>query len=142
MNLTYLSGVSDGYLNSQFDPSLECNGVNVSSTHSVTVAERMAYDPAVRFPVIDVITFWPNRSLPNGLQSYDTRWPEDVLVEVVCMRPDEEIAKGSETPPEAFEILGRHDISFPTGSSANALRLGHGALGKMSAIVMGVVLVM
>jgi hypothetical protein len=141
MNLTYLSGVSDGYLNSQFDPSLECNGVNVSSTHSVTVAERMAYDAAVRFPVIDVITFWPNRSLPNGLQSYDTRWPTDVLVEVVCMRPDTDIAEGSETPPSATEILARDNVTFPTASGASKFGLGHGVLGMMSAIVMGVMLV-
>lgn len=41
MNLMYLSGASEGHLNSEFDPSLKCNDVNISSTHTVTVADRM-----------------------------------------------------------------------------------------------------
>lgn len=139
MNLTYLDGLTEGYRNSQFDSSLGCNKVNVSSTHILPVAERMDYDAAVRFPVIDVITFWPNRS--NGMQAYDTRWPDNVHVEVVCMRPDANITEGSATPPRGSDMLARSNVAFSVSSGASALDLGYGLFGIISAVVMGIMVV-
>jgi hypothetical protein len=136
MKLDYFNGMEAGYPNSRFDPSLECNGVNVSSTHILTVTDRISYDLAVRFPVVDVITFFPNRS--SGSQDYLDNWKDDVRVEMVCMRPSE-IVDGSRTPPTGSEILSNTSIKFPGTSRANTVT--YGVLGWMSAVVMGIMVV-
>jgi hypothetical protein len=137
MNLTYFSGIQNGYSNSRFDPSLECNSVNASSTHILTVTDRIDYDPAVRFPVIDVITFFPNRS--SGSQNYMDSWKDDVRVEMVCMRPSD-VVEGSRIPPTASEILSNKSIQFPGTSLASTVTCG--VLGWVSAVVMGIMIIL
>jgi hypothetical protein len=137
MNNAYFDGGENGYSNSRFDPSLECNSVNASSTHILTVTDRMSYDPAVRFPVIDIITFWPNRS--SGLQTYSTSWMKDVQVELVCMRPTS-VAEGSTIPPTEWDLLNNKSINFPEPSSASSVT--YGMLGWISAAVTGVILML
>jgi hypothetical protein len=138
MNNTYVDGVKMNNLNSDFSPDTECNGVNASSTHTLTVSQRMAYDDAVRFPVIDVISFWPNRS--SGFQSYNTAWVSDVRVEVLCMRPDEMIAEGSSVPPSGQDLLKVEGARFPTANGA--ITLERGTLGWLGAVVVGVMLML
>jgi hypothetical protein len=85
-------------------------------------------------PVIDVISFWPNRS-----ESTSSWGPDDDRVELVCMKADQEIVQASTVPPSAQELLKKEDARFPTGSGA--AKLGYGMLGWISAIVVGVTLV-
>jgi hypothetical protein len=138
MNLTYFDGVEENNPNSRFNSSLECNGVNASSTHTLNVAHHMLYENAVRFPVIDVIYFWPNRS--GVRDGFETTGERDVRVEVVCMRPDAKIEDGSRTPPTGRELLSSEQASFPKENDATTLR--YGVLGWMSAAVMGVMLLL
>jgi hypothetical protein len=138
MNTTYFNGVKENNPNSRFDPSLECNGINASSTHSLSVAGAMSYDNAVRFPVLDVIYFWPNRS--SLKETWTNTQETDVRVEVVCMRPDEKIEPGSRIPPSGKDLIGDEKAKFPTASGATALT--YGILGWVSAAVMGVMLLL
>jgi hypothetical protein len=141
--LTYFNTRASGYPNSQFDPSLKCNGVNASSTHMQTVTEGMNYGPAVQFPIVDIITFWPNRL--DGLENYRSFWSADVHVEVVCMRPTT-VADGSTKPPSPQELLNDESANFPRNQtetkSSGAKSVTHGALGLMSACIMGVMLLL
>jgi hypothetical protein len=138
MNNTYVDGGKRNNPNSNFSADTECNGVNASSTHTLTVSQRMAYEDAVRFPVVDVITFWPNRS--SGFQTYDTTWIQDVRLEVLCMRPDEMIVEGSSVPPSGQDLLKAEGAKFPTANGAVALN--QGLLGWVGAAVMGVMLLL
>jgi hypothetical protein len=133
MNTTFFDGITANNSNANFAPDLECNGINASSTHSLTVSERMAYDDAVRFPVIDVISFFPNRS--SGLGSYVSGWFDDVQIEIVCMKADGEIVEGSAVPPSGKELLDRPGMRFPTANGAGTL--GVGILWWISALVVG-----
>jgi hypothetical protein len=84
------------------DTSLECNGVNVTNTHALDrTIQTSYYDPNIRFPIIDIITFWPNRS---DTSVYVSTWAQDVHVEVACLRPDQ-VAQGSVVPPSGDELL-------------------------------------
>jgi hypothetical protein len=84
------------------DASLECNGVNVPTTHALDrTIQTSYYDPTIRFPVIDIITFWPNRC--DTLVYVSTR-AQDVHVEVACLRPDQ-VAQGSVVPPPGEALL-------------------------------------
>jgi hypothetical protein len=138
MNMTYFDGIEENNSNSRFNSSLECNGINASSTHTLDVAYRMSYENAVRFPVIDVIYFWPNRT--NVTDGWEQTRQQDVRVEVVCMRPDAKIEDGSRTPPTGRELLGAEQAKFPKENDATTLR--YGVLGWMSAAVMGVMLLL
>ncbi|KAH7413648.1 hypothetical protein DE146DRAFT_761934 [Phaeosphaeria sp. MPI-PUGE-AT-0046c] len=143
MNLTYLNGINGrdainrGNNNSAFDPSLTCNDVNISSSHSVEIAEYMSYEAAVRFPTIDLITFWPNRT--SGLSYYVSNWWEDVHVELVCMRPDSHITEWSDTPASGSELLSREEATFPTPNSASTL--SSGVLVWISAAIMALMII-
>jgi len=118
------------------NPSLECDGVNVSSTHAFVPGNGMSYDAAVRFPLVDIINFWPNRTSGSYLEP---GWAEDVHVEVVCLRPDQ-VAEGSRVPPTGREILDAENARFPTASSAVTLK--YGVFGWMSAAVTSIMLVL
>jgi hypothetical protein len=140
MNLTYLDNIRYSTPNSEFDPSLECKGTNMSSTHSVPMMEWMKdYDNAVRMPVIDIITFWPN--LTSGLGVYFDGYEKHVHVELVCMRPDANIAEGSDTPPSGSEMLNDDRASFAYRSESGASPLNPGMLGWVIAVIMIIVLV-
>lgn len=138
MNTTYFNNETAGNLNANFPADLECNGINVSATHSVPVSDRMAYEDAVRFPVVDIISFFPNRS--SGLALYMNGWENDVQIEIVCMKADGEIREGSEVPPTGAELLEREGAKFPTASGAYALRMG--IFGWMSIVAVGVMVVL
>ncbi|KAF2826960.1 hypothetical protein CC86DRAFT_455552 [Ophiobolus disseminans] len=116
------------------DPSLECDGVNLSKTHAFTAGQGMSYDAAVRFPLIDIITFWPNRT---SRTTYYTGWYDDVHVELVCLRP-EQIAQGSRTPPSGKDLLNAEGVKFPVGSGAAAVSIG--ALTWLSAAVVSIMM--
>lgn len=122
MNTTFFDGVTANNSNADFPPDLECNGINASSTHAVLVAETMAYEDAVRFPVIDVISFFPNRS--SGLGTYVSGWFDDVQIEIVCMKADANIVEGSTIPPSGKELLDRPGMKFPTANGAETLCVG------------------
>ncbi|EAT81679.2 hypothetical protein SNOG_11180 [Parastagonospora nodorum SN15] len=139
MNLTFLDSAESGrgIPNSRFSPDTECSSVNASSTHILTGTDRsLYYDQAVRMPLIDVVTFWPNRSSgPRPGYSSD-----DVRFEVFCLRPDDDIEDGSAVPMGAADLLREKDAKFPIGSGAVALK--QGVLGWMGVAVMGIMLVL
>jgi len=139
MNLTYLDSVESGrgIPNSRFSPDTECSSVNASSTHILRGTDRsLYYDQAVRMPLIDVVMFWPNRSMgPRPGYSSD-----DVRFEVFCLRPDDEFEDGSAVPASAADLLRKEDARFPLGSGAIVLR--QGVLGWMGVAVMGIMLVL
>lgn len=143
MNLTYLDNISErgqSYPNSEFDPSLECKGINMSSTHSVPMQAWMKdYENAVRMPVIDIITFWPN--LTAGLGRHFSGYEDHVHVELVCMRPDANIAEGSEIPPSGIEMLNDDVATFAYRSESGVSALAPGVLGCMSAAIMIIIFV-
>jgi hypothetical protein len=135
----------------RFDPSTNCDGLNVSSNHAwVPVpgsasVKAVSYDASIRFPLVDAITFWPNRS--NGFQSYSTIWINDVQVRLVCLRPDQ-VVQGSEVPPSGEELLNRQSARFRniTGedvlSAADKVIMRHGALAWVSTVVLGMILIL
>ncbi|KAH4033734.1 hypothetical protein HBI81_154480 [Parastagonospora nodorum] len=139
MNLTFLDSAESGrgIPNSRFSPDTECSSVNASSTHILTGTDRsLYYDQAVRMPLIDVVTFWPNRSSgPRPGYSSD-----DVRFEVFCLRPDDDIEDGSAVPMGAADLLREKDAKFPIGSGAVSLK--QGVLGWMGVAVMGIMLVL
>jgi hypothetical protein len=84
------------------DTSLECSGVNVHNTHALDrTIQSSYYDPTIRFPIIDIITFWPKRS---DTSVHASEWAHDVHVAVACLRPDQ-VAQGSVVPPSGEELL-------------------------------------
>jgi hypothetical protein len=137
MNVTrYITNqrANNSTFNTLPDPSLECNGVNVSSTHLLTLNSGMDYSVAVRFPLVDIITFWPNRT---NMQVYNTAWVQDVHVEIVCMRPDQ-IVQGSVVPPMGEELLSGSGKEFlPTGGTHS---MNYAMLGWISVCAMGIML--
>jgi hypothetical protein len=147
MNVTYdlssLNGSSSRNTNIRFDPSVECDGLNASSTHGLHATPKfsntgLSYNEAIRFPLLDIITFWPNR--PMSPYKF-TGSRDDVRVEVVCMRPDQ-VAQGSKVPPSGEELLKKGTrFNNVTGedalSAANVVPLGHGMLVWMSTVAMG-----
>lgn len=139
MNLTYLDSVESGrgIPNSRFSPNSECSSVNTSSMHILRGTDRsLYYDQAVRMPLIDVVTFWPNRS--SGPQpGYSS---DDVRFEVFCLRPDDDFEDGSAVPANAADLLRKEDAKFPLGSGAVVLK--QGVLGWMAVVVMGIMLVL
>jgi hypothetical protein len=141
MYLDNFNTVANGYPSSHFDPSLECNGVNASSTHIATVTDGMNYGPAVQFPVVDIITFWPNR-LTAGMENYTSYWDGDVRVEIVCMRSTT-VADGSTKPPSVSELLNDKNAVFPknqtTPESSGAESVTNEIQRWMSAVVMALV---
>lgn len=96
------------FKNSVFDAKLECDGLYPHRTRSVAEFSLKEYDIAVRFPVVEVLTFWPNRSDPSA---YTASWRDDVHVEVLCLRPDQ-IKDGSVVPPSGEELLMRPSAGF------------------------------
>jgi hypothetical protein len=141
--LTYFNTRSSGYHNSQFDPSLKCNGANASSTHMQTVTEGMKCGPAVQFPIVNIITLWPSRL--DGLENYRSFWSADVHVEVLCMRPTT-VADGSTQPPSPQELLNDESAEFLRNQtepkSSGGKSVTHGALALMSACIIGVMLLL
>lgn len=118
-------------------PSLDCDGVTASTTHRITLGPRTEYDRAVRFPMVDIVTFWPNRSEKG---EYNAEWMNNVAAEVLCLKPDN-IAEGSRIPPDGKAMLDADDVgnTFPTG--AGVVMRG-GVLGWVSAVVVGSMLVL
>jgi hypothetical protein len=101
------------------DTSLECNGVNVTNTHALDrTIQTSYYDPTIRFPIIDIITFWPNRS---DTSVYVSTWAQDVHVEVACLRPDQ-VAQGSAVPPPGKALL--EDATFAVESGVGKVGIG------------------
>lgn len=119
----------------QLDPSLECDGLNASNTHSLLLSGDVSYDHAVRFPLIDIIAFWPNRT---SRTSYYTGWSEDVHVEVVCLRPDS-VSRESRLPPSGENLINAEGAKFPTSEAA---KLSYSSLGWLGTAVIGIMLAM
>lgn len=117
------------------NPELRCNGLNVSSTHSISPFVSLPYDQTVRFPTIDIVTFWPNRT---DMQRYSTIWKEDVHVEVFCLRP-QQIADDSTAPSSGQDLLNRQGVTFPAASGASAVGV---SLGFVVLMVVGVMVIL
>jgi hypothetical protein len=141
MNLTrdisYMTNGRRSNATVQLNPSLECDGLNVSTTHGIARIGNTDYDHAVRFPLIDIITFWPNRTSKSKV-AWASDWWEDVHVEVVCLRPDT-IAKDSRVPPSAGELMTAEGARFPT---SGAVAWTRGSLGWLSMAILGFMLEM
>jgi hypothetical protein len=127
----------------RFDPSIKCDGVNASSSHFWEGSSLMYYDTAVRFPLVDIMTFWPIRAI--GLTSMSTSWIKDVRVAVVCMRPDN-VAQGSQVPPSGEELLNKVGTKFQNITGVDALSAAdmvtprHGVWVWASAMAIGIIL--
>jgi hypothetical protein len=137
MDLKYVNYELGGtsHPNSNFSADTECSGVNASSTHILKVTDQgMTYDDAI----IDVVSFWPNRS--TGIQFARNGWINDVRVEVFCLRSDEAISEGSTTPASGADLLKADSVKFPLSSGAIALRSG--MLRWFAATVMGIMFVL
>jgi hypothetical protein len=96
----------------------------------------MTYADALRMPVIDVISFWPNRS--TGLSSSVPSWINDTRVEVFCLRPDGPISEDSITRPSGSYLSKAKDAKF----SSEAITMDSGMLGWLSAAVIDMMLVL
>jgi hypothetical protein len=146
MNMTqYLShydvrGV--GNTTRRFDSSVKCDGVNASSNHFWEANSLMYFDTAVRFPLVDIMTFWPIRA--KGLTSMSTSWIKDVRVAVLCMRPDN-VAQGSQVPPSGEALLNKEGTRFQniTGidalSAADMVTPRHGVWVWASAVAISII---
>jgi hypothetical protein len=95
------------------NPNRECGDTQTASVDGIDSYLGLTYGEAMRFPVLDIITFWPNRS--NEKQSWSGNWAEDVHVEVLCLRPDQ-IAPGSRVPPSGEELLNKQGAVFTLAS--------------------------
>jgi hypothetical protein len=101
------------------DTSLDCNGVNVTNTHALDrTTQTSYYDPTIRFPIIDLITFWPNCS---DTSVYVSTWAQDVHVKVACLRPDQ-VAQGSAVPSPGEALL--EDATFAVESGVGKVGIG------------------
>jgi hypothetical protein len=144
-DLSNYNSLAPSNITTRFVSTTSCGGLNTSSNHAVDVSLAMRYDAAIRFPLVDIITFWPNRS--SGLQSYNTGWPEDVQVRAFCMTPDQ-IEQGSDVQSSGEVLLKAPDAKFRniTGpdalSAADTVASKHAVLLLVSAMVTGMMLVL
>jgi hypothetical protein len=133
------------YTTTRFVPTTNCDGLNTSSNHAVDVSISMSYSTAIQFPLVDIITFWPNRS--SGFQSYNTGWLGDVQAPAFCMTPDR-LEQGSVVSVSGELLLKAPDAKFRniTGTDAlsatNSVASKHGVLLWVSAMVKGMMLVL
>jgi hypothetical protein len=121
-----------GLFNHTLDTNTKCDGINTSSTHGLEASFGMSYGEAIRFPLVDIITFWPNHAMSttptSATEDGDTR------VEVVCLRPDE-VAQGSDVPASGEELLNKEGTKFLNvtnggASSENAPSAAHSISSK------------
>jgi hypothetical protein len=127
------------------DPSIKCDGLNMSSTHGLETSFGMPYGEAIRFPLVDIITIWPNHALSTvptmATEDGDTR------VEIVCLRPDE-VAQGSDVPASGEELLNKEGVKFlnvtneDAQSPAHSISLDLRMLAWLSVSITGMLLVL
>jgi hypothetical protein len=138
-----------GFFHHNFGPNIQCDGINASSTHGLEASFGMSYGEAIRFPLVDIITIWPNRALSTSptLATEDG----DTRVEIVCLRPDE-VAQGSDIPASGEELLNKEGTKFlnvtnedassgNTTSSAHSISSDRSMLAWLSVSITGILLV-
>lgn len=104
------------------DNSSNCtDGLKPNTTKVLQFNTGMNYEHAVRFPIVDVMTFWPRRILEKGVDN--STWRDDVRVEVRCLKA-ENIARGSDQVGSAQSMIDDEKARFPTLSAAAGLRTG------------------
>jgi hypothetical protein len=102
-------------------------------------------DVAIRFPLVDIITFWPNHTMSSS--SYVGTESGDARVEVACLRADQ-VALNSEYPASGEEILNREGNRFlnvtdeDTSSAVNVMPGKTKLLRWLSASAVGIALVL
>jgi hypothetical protein len=121
-------------ITTHMDPSLQCDAMNASTTHATPLNGGMSYDAAVRFPLIDIMTVWPNLT---SRTYYQPGWISDVHVEISCLKPSD-VAMGSRSPPSGRDLLDAQDAKFPKSGTGGLRR---GGIGWMVGVVLGVVMV-
>jgi hypothetical protein len=95
------------------DQSSGCGGLNTTSNHGFATPRPLSYDESIQFPLVNVITFFPDYYMRRPLNFFPNR-ESDIHVELVCLRPDQ-IAPGSRTPVSGEELLSREDANFTDG---------------------------
>jgi hypothetical protein len=109
-DLSNYNSLAPSNTTTRFVPTTSCNGLNTSSNHAVDVSINISYSTAIRFPLVDIITFWPNRS--SGFQSYRPSWLEDVQARAFCMTPNR-LEQGSVVPRTQSFTTSREPMLCP-----------------------------
>jgi hypothetical protein len=145
LNITADMNLTDPLFGGTLDPSIKCDGINMSSTHGLETSFGMPYGEAIRFPLVDIITIWPNHALSTvptmATEDGDTR------VEIVCLRPDE-VAQGSDVPASGEELLNKEGVKFlnvtneDAQSPAHSISLDLRMLAWLSVSITGMLLVL